>query len=123
MRREMNHYKDIDEYISNFPINMQALLQEIRTAIKDSAPQAQEKISYGIPTFAYHGNLVHFAAYDHHIGFYPGADGIATFLDEMKAYKTSKGAVQFPIDQPIPLDLVKKITLFRVKQNITKASK
>ncbi len=120
MKREMKHYRDIDEYISNFPVSTQSLLNDIRKAIKTSAPESHEKISYGIPTFVYNGNLVHFAAYEHHIGFYPGADGIAAFLDDLEAYKTSKGAVQFPLDQPMPLGLVKKITLFRVKQNSKK---
>lgn len=117
MRRQMNHYENIDDYINNFPADVQQILKDIRKAIKTAAPEAQEKISYGIPTFTLNGNLVHFAAYEHHIGFYPGADGIRTFIGDLKDYKTSKGAVQFPIDKPIPFELVEKITLFRVGQN------
>ncbi|KAF0091978.1 MAG: hypothetical protein FD141_162 [Fusobacteria bacterium] len=107
----------IDEYIQTFPEEVQKKLQEIRQVIKENAPEAIEKISYGIPTFYLEGNLVHFAAYSGHIGFYPAPSGIDAFKDELRAYKTSKGAIQFPIDKDIPLDLIKKIVLFRVGEN------
>lgn len=120
MQRQIKQYKTIDAYINNFPEDVQQILQNIRKCILKAAPDAQEKISYGIPTFTLNGNLVHFAAYDHHIGFYPGADGIHTFLDDLKDYKTSKGAVQFPLDKPLPLGLITKITLYRATQNTSK---
>ncbi len=111
----------IDSYIAEFPEATQKLLQQIRATIRKAAPDAEEKIGYGIPTFVWYGNLVHFAGYKHHIGFYPGAAGIATFSKEMAAYKQSKGAVQFPLDKQLPLALVTKITKFRKKQNEEKA--
>lgn len=117
MRERMKAYKDIDEYISTFPKTTQEILQKVRRTIQKAAPEAAEKISYGIPTFHFNGNLVHFAAYEHHIGFYPGAAGIATFLHEMDGYTTSKGTVQFPLNKPIPYNLIEKITSFRVEQN------
>ena len=92
----------------------------MREAIASEAPDAGEKIGYGIPTFTFHGNLVHYAAYDTHIGFYPGAAGIAEFAKELKGYETSKGTVRFPLDKPLPLELVRKITAFRVLQNSAK---
>ncbi len=113
----MKSYKDIDEYISNYPSEVKKILQSIRQTIQKAAPEAKEKISYGIPTFALNGNLVHFAAYEHHIGFYPGASGIEDFKEDLKEYNTSKGTVQFPIDKPVPLKLIDKITRYRVVQN------
>lgn len=108
----------IADYILSSPPEVQPKLNQMRDAILEVAPDAMEKIAYGIPTFYLNGNLVHFAAYQHHIGFYPGADGIATFSDELSPYKRSKGAVQFPLDQPLPLELVKRITAFRKAQNL-----
>ena len=113
----------IDEYIETFPIDVQKVLQQIRRTIKRSAPNAEEAISYMIPTFKLYGNLVHFAAYKNHIGFYPASSGVRTFAKELTAYKTSKGAIQFPIDQPVPLALIRKIVKFRVKENAEKAKK
>ena len=110
----------ITDYILQFPPEVQAKLNQMRDAILEIAPDATEKISYGIPTFYLKGNLVHFAAYKNHIGFYPGADGIAAFADELSRFKLSKGTVQFPLDQPLPLDLVKRITAFRKEQNLAK---
>lgn len=110
----------IDLYIADFPSATQKLLQQVRTTIRKAAPEAEEKIGYGIPTFVLYGNLVHFAGYKYHIGFYPGASGIATFSKEMSAYKQSKGAVQFPLNKAMPLALITKITKYRVKQNIEK---
>ena len=108
----------IDEYISMFPQNVQDILNNVRKTIQENAPTAQEAISYGIPTFKLNGNLVHFAAFKNHIGFYPGGpSAIQAFKKELSLYKQSKGSVQFPLDKPIPLQLVKKIVEFRVKQN------
>ncbi|HMS50163.1 MAG TPA: DUF1801 domain-containing protein [Candidatus Saccharibacteria bacterium] len=106
----------VDEFIGNYPEDVRVILDKIRQTIHAAAPGAKEKISYGIPTFTLGGNLVHFSAYKHHVGFYPGADAIQVFKDDLKAYKTSKGTIQFPLDQPIPYDLIKKITLFRTRQ-------
>ena len=114
----MENYSNIDEYIAGFPETTQDILQKVRTTIRNSVPEAEEAISYGIPTFKLKGNLVHFAGYKNHIGFYPGAAGIETFKEELSQYKLSKGTVQFPIDKPIPFDLISKIVDFRVKQNL-----
>ena len=108
----------IDEYISTFPVEVQAKLNELRNTIHAVAPQATEKISWQMPTFYLYGNLVHFAAFSKHIGFYPGANGIERFLPKMEQYKTSKGAVQFPLNQPLPLDLVREIVAFRLQENL-----
>ena len=112
---------EIDKYIKGFPESTQQLLQQIRSTISKAAPLAEEKMAYGIPTFFLYGNLVHFAGYQHHIGFYPGADGIANFKEVLSKYKNAKGSVQFPIDSPLPLALVTKIVLFRARQNEEKA--
>ena len=110
----------ITDYILQQPPEIQPKLNQMREAILEIIPDAEEKIAYGIPTFSLKGNVVHFAGYKSHIGFYPGADGIETFAGELGAYKRSKGAVQFPLDQPLPLDLVKRITTFRKEQNLAK---
>jgi uncharacterized protein YdhG (YjbR/CyaY superfamily) len=110
----------IDEYIEGFPGPVREILSELRTTIRRFAPQAVEKISYGIPTFYLNGNLVHFAAYEHHIGFYPTPGGIAHFRRELKRYKSAKGSVQFPLDEPLPLDLIAAIVEFRVDENSRK---
>jgi len=112
---------EIDQYIKNFPKTTQVLLEKMRTTIRKAAPAAEEKMGYGIPTFTLYGNLVHFGGYENHIGFYPGPAGIAHFKEELSVYKGAKGSVQFPIDQPLPLALVTKIVLYRVKQNEEKA--
>lgn len=114
---------DIDSYIAEFPEATQALLQQIRATIKAIAIEATETISYGIPTFVFHGNLVHFAGYKQHIGFYPGAAGIEHFKEEISQYKWAKGSVQFPLDEPLPLDLVTRIVKYRLAQNLAKATK
>ncbi|MBN1154394.1 DUF1801 domain-containing protein [candidate division KSB1 bacterium] len=113
--------KTIDEYIAAFPQDVQDILKKIRSAIKSAAPQAEEKISYQMPTFFLKGNLVHFAAHKKHIGFYPTPSGIDEFIDELSAYAKSKGAVQFPLGKPIPYDLIAKIVRFRVGENLRKA--
>lgn len=110
----------IDEYIAQFPEDIQQKLQEIRAVIHAAAPEATEKISYQMPTFFLRGNLVHFAAFKHHIGFYPVPSGIAAFEEELAPYKRSKGAVQFPLDQPIPTELISRIVQFRVAENLQK---
>ena len=103
-------YKTIDEYIEGFPQNVRAILMKMRRAIIETAPDATETISYRMPTFRLNGNLVHFAGFSNHIGFYPTPSGISAFEKELAVYETSKGAVRFPLFKPIPYDLVKKIT-------------
>ena len=113
--------KDFKTYFTQFPETTQAKLNEIYELIKVAAPEAIEKISYGMPTFYLHGNLVHFAAYKNHIGFYPAPSGLEAFKTEIEKYKHSKGAVQFPLDKPIPKKLVEKIVRYRLQQNMMKA--
>lgn len=110
----------IDAYIQQFPPHIQALLQQIRQVIRETAPEATEKISYQMPTFYLNGNLVHFAAHSRHIGFYPAPSGIEAFQAELSAYKGAKGSVQFPLDQPMPLALIRKIVAYRVMENSNK---
>ena len=110
----------IDEYIAGFPRETQLILNKIRSTIRDEAPQATETINYQIPTFTLNGNLVHFAAFKNHIGFYPTPSGMTAFANELSAYKGAKGSVQFPLDQPIPYDLIARIVRFRVEENIQK---
>src|SRR4051812_1753369 len=111
----------IDEYMTGFPEDVQEKLEALRATIRKAAPDAEEIISYGMPTFYLKSNLVHFAAFKNHIGFYPAPSGIEAFNEELSPYKTSKGAAQFPIDKPLPLSLVSKIVQYRVKQNLEKA--
>lgn len=113
--------EDIDGYIGRFPEDVQIILAKIRELINKAAPGAEETIKYSIPTFTLNGNLVHFAAYKNHIGFYPAPSGIKAFKNELSVYKNSKGAVQFPLDKPLPLNLIRKIVKFRVKENIEKS--
>ena len=108
----------IDDYIAGFPADVQARLRDLRATIRRAAPMATEKIAYRIPTFYLDGNLVHFAAFERHVGFYPGPSGIAAFRDALAKYKNAKGSVQFPHDQPLPLALVAKIVEFRVGENV-----
>jgi len=108
----------MDEYISAFPKNIQDILEELRRVIRESAPESEETISYGIPTFKLNGNLVHFAAFKNHIGFYPTPSAIVSFKKDLSPYKQAKGSVQFPISRPIPFGLVKKIVRYRVKENL-----
>ena len=115
-------FNSIDEYIATFPPDIQAILQGLRATIRAAAPEAEEKISYQLPTYFLKGNLVHFAAFKSHIGFYPAPSGIEAFQQELAVYKSSKGAVQFPIDKPLPLELVGRIVQFRVRENLEKAA-
>jgi uncharacterized protein YdhG (YjbR/CyaY superfamily) len=112
---------DVDKYIAGFPEETQKLLEEMRLTLHKAAPEAEEKIGYGIPTLTLHGNLVHFAGYKNHIGFYPAPRGLEVFKDELSGYKGAKGSVQFPLDQRLPLDLITRITQFRIQENLTKA--
>lgn len=121
MKKTTSTPKDTDEYTSLFPAETQALLKTLRAIIKKAAPNAVEGISYQMPVFKLFGNLVYFAGYQHHIGFYPGASGVAAFEQELKGYKTSKGTVQFPLDKALPTDIITKIVLFRVTENTLKA--
>jgi uncharacterized protein YdhG (YjbR/CyaY superfamily) len=114
---------NIDDYISAFPPNVQELLKQMRDTIRKAAPKADETMSYGMPTFKLNGNLVHFAGYKNHIGFYPTPSGIEAFNKELSVYKSSKGAVQFPLDQRLPLTLITKIVKLRVKENEEKRKK
>ena len=121
MENTKTGFTTIDEYIATFPEDIQKILRQVRATIKAAAPEATEKISYQMPTFYLKGNLVHFAALKNHIGFYPTPGGIDAFPDELAAYRSTKGAVQFPLDQPMPLDLIAKVTKFRVAENLRKA--
>lgn len=110
--------RSIDEYILQFPPEIQEILQMLRKVIKEAAPDAQEKISWRMPTFVLHGNLVHFAAFKNHIGLYPSPSGIDNFKEELSQYKGAKGSIQFPIKKPMPYELISKIVKFRVAENI-----
>jgi uncharacterized protein YdhG (YjbR/CyaY superfamily) len=115
--------QNIDEYIAGFPENIQTILEKIRLTIAQAAPDASEKISYGMPTFALKGNLVHFAAFKNHIGFYSTPSGTSEFQQEILGYKHAKGSIQFPISQPMPLELIVQIVKFRVEENLAKAAR
>ena len=112
---------NVDLYIAGFPQNTQELLIQLRDTIKKNAPEAEELISYQMPAYKFHGMLAYFAGYKNHIGFYPAPSGIAHFKKELSAYKNAKGSVQFPHTQAIPYDLISKIVVFRVKENLEKA--
>ncbi|MGL2967534.1 iron chaperone [Flavobacterium sp. XGLA_31] len=116
-------FNNIDHYIASQPETVQPLLESIRKTIKETAPQAEETISYQMPAFRFHGALVYFAAYKNHIGFYPTASGIKAFQNEIALYKNSKGAVQFALDKPIPHDLIAKMVRFKIAENNTKKNK
>ena len=123
MESEPHGFHSIDEYIATFPDEVQKMLQELRAAVRAAAPDAVEKISYQMPAFAYHGNLVYFAAFKNHIGFYPAPRGIEAFAQELSLYDGSKGAIRFPIDKPLPLELIGRIVQFRAAENKKKAEK
>ncbi|MBZ0300209.1 MAG: DUF1801 domain-containing protein [Anaerolineae bacterium] len=113
-------FNTIDDYIATFPEDVQAILEKMRQTIHDAAPDAEEAISYQMPTFKLHGNLVHFAAFKNHIGLYPAPSGIREFAEELAPYAAAKGSIQFPKDQPIPYDLVTRIVQYRVQENLEK---
>lgn len=117
----MKKTADIDEYIAGFPSDVQKILERIRTTIKKAAPDAEEAIKYGIPTFTLKGNLVHFAAYKNHIGFYPAPRAIEKFKKELSRYEGGKGTIQFPLDKPIPFPLISRIVKFRVKDHLERS--
>ena len=123
MQSNKVRFNSIDEYIATFPAETQKILQALRATIKAAAPDADEKISYQMPTFALKGNLVHFAAHKNHIGFYPTPSGIEAFKQELSLYEGAKGSIRFPIEQPLPLELISKIVKFRVAENLNKAER
>ncbi len=114
-------FNSIDEYVATFPKEIQTILQEIRATIQAAAPDAEEKISYQMPTFFLKGNLVHFAAFKNHIGFYPTPSGIEAFEEEIARYQGAKGSIRFPLDEPMPLDLITRIVKMRVAENLKRA--
>ncbi|NBP68616.1 MAG: hypothetical protein EBR30_07785 [Cytophagia bacterium] len=114
--------ESVEAYLKDFPADTQALLQTLRKTIQAAAPEATERISYGMPCFYAKGNLVYFAGYKGHIGFYPSSSGIAAFTQELKQYETSKGAIRLPLDKPLPLVLIKKIVKYRLHENYDKAA-
>ena len=113
--------KNIDEYIAGFPADVREILEKIRMTIGRAAPDAEEKISYRMPAFTLRGNLVHFAAYKNHIGLYPAPTGTEEFNKELSVYRAAKNSVRFPLDRPIPFDLISKIVKIRVKENLKRA--
>jgi len=121
MTAERIKFSDIDTYISSFPEEIQKILGELRATIRKAAPEAKETINYGMPTFSLKGNLVHFAAFKNHIGFYPTPSGIESFKKELSVYEGAKGSVKFPIDKPLPFDLISEIVKFRVKETLQKS--
>ena len=121
MESEVAQSAEIDAYIAGFPAEVQEILQRVRAVIRKAAPAAQEAMKYGIPTLVLNGNLIHFAGFKSHIGLYPTPSGIVAFKKELAGYASSKGAVQFPLDKPIPYALIEKITKFRVKENLARA--
>ena len=114
-------YSSVDEYIAAFPPEAREHMRALREVIAQEAPQAREKISWQMPTFTLYGNLVHFAAHQKHIGFYPAPSAILAFEKELAGYQTSKGAIRFPLDRPLPLDLIRRIVAFRVEENLNNA--
>lgn len=120
---QKNTFVTIDEYINAFEGEVKSILQKIRKTVREVAPEAIESINYGIPTFKQYGNLVHFAAYKNHIGFYPSPSGMEEFKKEVAIYKTGKGTMQFPLGKPIPYDLISEMVQFRLEENLIKSGK
>jgi uncharacterized protein YdhG (YjbR/CyaY superfamily) len=116
-----NETLNVDQYISNFPDDTRELLNQMREAIKESAPDSEEVISYKMPAYKQNGMLVYFAGYTKHIGFYPTGSGISHFKEKLSMYKGAKGSVQFPLDKPLPLELISEIVKFRVQENLGKS--
>jgi len=123
MKKQKAIIDSVDEYIKQYPLDIQLILNQIRSTIRKAAPKAIERISYQMPTYSQNGNLVYFAAHKHHIGLYPTAKAIIAFSKELSPYKIAKGSIQFPIDKQIPLDIIKKIVLYRIKENEKKQLK
>lgn len=122
MRMNTPPAKSVEEYIASFPASTQKLLKQLRKTIRAAAPKAEESISYMMPAYKYLGPLVYFGGYAKHIGFYPGTGGVDAFFKEIKNYPFSKGTIQFPLEKPLPLDLITQIVKFRLKQNEEKAA-
>ncbi len=122
MKAKQQQPATIDEYIADFPENVQPHLEKVRAAIRKAAPDAEEAIKYSMPTFVLNGNLIHFAGWNNHVGLYPGSKPIEMFKDELAKYEISKGTVRFPLDKPIPLGLIGKITKYCVKRNSERAA-
>lgn len=120
VEREKKDYGSIDEYIRSFPRHTRKMLVELKDLIREEAPEAEEKISYRMPAFSLNGILLYFAAYSKHIGFYPTASGVRAFENTLSKYKHAKGSIQFPIDEPLPVELIRRIVSFRVKENMKK---
>jgi uncharacterized protein YdhG (YjbR/CyaY superfamily) len=120
MKKSAKRIQSTDDYIGSFPAPVRKMLKELRKAIREQAPLATEKMSYGIPTFFLNGNLVHFAAYEKHIGFYPASSGIREFKEKLSKFEHSKGAVRFPIDEPLPVRLIQQMVKFRVRENLAR---
>ncbi|MGI2326274.1 iron chaperone [Planococcus sp. YIM B11945] len=116
-------FNSVDDYMLQFSPEIQEKLQILREIVKEEAPEAQETIKYAMPTFVLNGNLLHFAAFKHHIGFYPTPNGIDYFKDRLAVYKNAKGSVQFPLDEPLPYELIREIIQFRVNENRKKGKK
>lgn len=112
----------VEEYFASHPNEVQQLLNQVRNIIREEAPEAEETISYGIPTFKLNGNLVHYAAFKNHIGFYPAPVGLEQFKEQLSGFVQGKGSVQFPFNRPMPLELIREIVQFRVAQNLEKAN-
>ncbi|HJR78421.1 MAG TPA: DUF1801 domain-containing protein [Anaerolineales bacterium] len=123
MAAPRRHFKTMDEYIDAFPEDVRQILSELRQTIREAAPDAEETISYQMPTFTLNGNLVHFAAFEHHIGFYPTPSGMEAFKKELSGYKGAKGSVQFPIHEPLPLPLIRRIVEYRIQENLAQKPK
>ena len=122
MKSDRTTPRNIDEYIADFPDGVQRALNRVRKTIRKAAPNARETISYRIPAFTLEGYLVYFAAWKHHIGFYPASAGITKFKKELSKYQVAKGSVRFPLDEPIPLDLIGRIVKFRARENLQRAA-
>ena len=121
MKATMKKAKNIDEYISRFPEDVQTVLEKVRTTIQKAAPKAEEIISYQMPAFRYYGNLVYFAGWKTHIGFYPVSSAVKAFEKELSVYNGAKGSIKFPLDKPMPLSLISRMVKYRVKENLAKA--
>jgi uncharacterized protein YdhG (YjbR/CyaY superfamily) len=120
MKTKNSDINNVEEYIASFPYEVQLKLIELRSIIKKLAPKSEEGISYKMPAYKYYGALVYFAAYKNHIGFYPTAQPIKYFADELKIFENSKGAVQFPLDKPLPLSLIKRMVKYKMNYNLSR---